>query len=115
MLKRIIVNDIEKAIYKKKFCIRVRYSDTAPSIDREYQTDRIYCIDGKDVKTNREIIGTLSPDVRYIFWKDALNRLHPVRVSMSTKTKNNMYRGAKKFWHLKPESEIMTFDEYYNR
>ncbi len=109
------VNTIERAIYKKKFCIKAKYRMFRQFPDGNYQTNTIYCIDGGRVDYSSEIIGELSAGVKYIFWRDALKRLHPVRVTASRKTLNNMDRGRKRFWHLRPESESMSYEEYYNK
>lgn len=114
MRKKIIVNNLERATYKKSFCMKIKYQT---SNDKESQFEKespIYCVDGSFMDSR--INTALSKGVLYIFYKHHSKDIYyPVRVSMSAQTIKNLNKQTRKFWHLKPESEDMTFSEYYKK
>ena len=96
MMTRIYTQDINKTIYKKKFCIKIKNSDTSHVKEGEYITKEIYCILGKDVPegTTPDI---LSDDTAYVFYKNRYGTLHAVHVTYRAKTIANMEWHRRKF------------------
>ena len=95
-MKIILTKNLEKAIYKWRFCRRAMWHEFPQFPDEEkYLTKQIYAIKGKDVKDPR-VKAELSDETAYLFSLKN-GTLRPWHVTFKQQTIKNYFKGCERF------------------
>lgn len=123
MFGRIFTTDISKTVYPKKFLIDwVKWGDMTPTNGREFVTQDIYCIDGKEamiaIRKEGGVLSTphLSEGVNYCFFIKVFNgvkKYYPVRATASLKTQRNWARQIRKFGTVESRTAAICAEDFY--